>query len=207
MWKRFHVKCPPFFSDFDKTLTFSTNFSNNIRISNLVKICHVGAELSLADGQTDGWTDGRTDKHDEAISFRSFANAQVCHSSILKTEAVLCFKKFVSIKLQESYFSIHESVYRFDFYRKHIWGFCNISIVIGTIKAEWLTFVSCSWRRMLFLLRVAVSSHSDIRTCPPFFPKYLLLSINTGLTCSADYLICCFSCRDLTSSNKTVRQY
>jgi hypothetical protein len=48
MNKRFHVKCPIFFSDFNET-NFLHRFSKNTRVSNLMKILPVKAELLNAD--------------------------------------------------------------------------------------------------------------------------------------------------------------
>jgi len=57
-----HLKCPMFLSDVNENRTFSTDFSKNSPISNLIKIRQVGAELFHADGQTHNQTDGRTDR-------------------------------------------------------------------------------------------------------------------------------------------------
>jgi hypothetical protein len=71
MWKRLHVKYPLFLSEFNETWNFSTVFRKEKKksnVSNLIKICPVGADVSCADRVTDG--------HDVANSrLRNFANA------------------------------------------------------------------------------------------------------------------------------------
>jgi hypothetical protein len=69
MWKRLHVKCPLFLSDFNKTCIFSTEFQKS-QISNCIKIRPVGTEVFHADRQTGG----QTDMTQLIIAFRSFAN-------------------------------------------------------------------------------------------------------------------------------------
>ena len=48
-----NVKYPLFVSNFNKTWIFSTDFSNNIQISNLIKIRPVEAESFHMDEQTE----------------------------------------------------------------------------------------------------------------------------------------------------------
>jgi hypothetical protein len=62
-----NVKYTLFLSDFNETRSLSTDFRKQSRISNLIKVCPVGAELFHADGQTD------TTKL--IVAFRNFANA------------------------------------------------------------------------------------------------------------------------------------
>jgi cysteine synthase len=63
-----HMKHPIFLSDFNDTSVFSTDSPKNNQTSNSTNIRAVGAELFLADRQTD--------RHDEANSHcRKFANA------------------------------------------------------------------------------------------------------------------------------------
>ena len=52
-------------------LEFVDKFSKNTRISHLIKISSVGAELFHADGNTDRQTDIRK----LTVAFRNFANA------------------------------------------------------------------------------------------------------------------------------------
>jgi len=59
------VKCPIFFSDFNKTVTFSTN----IQIPHFMKIHLAGAELLRR------WTDGLTDITKVIAAFRNFTKA------------------------------------------------------------------------------------------------------------------------------------
>ena len=49
MWKRLHVKCPLFLSDFNKTLIFSTTFIWNISHSkkNSARYCHNGENVFM----------------------------------------------------------------------------------------------------------------------------------------------------------------
>ena len=69
MWPKtytsLHVKYSLFLSDFNKTLTFSTN----IQISHFMKIRLAGAELLCR------WTDGQTDMTNLTAAFRNFAIA------------------------------------------------------------------------------------------------------------------------------------
>ena len=53
MYTDLHVQCPLFLSYLKKKLNIPDRFSNNSQVSNLIKIRPVGAELFLADGQTD----------------------------------------------------------------------------------------------------------------------------------------------------------
>jgi hypothetical protein len=64
-----HVKYPLFLSDFNESWIFFT-FSKNTKISNLMKIRPVGAELFHAEGQTDGRTDRRTDRRTGRQTYR-----------------------------------------------------------------------------------------------------------------------------------------
>jgi hypothetical protein len=67
MYIGLHVKYPIFLSDFNETLIFSTDFWNDTKIPNFVRIHPVGAKLFEADG----WTY----RHDEAdSSFQDSAN-------------------------------------------------------------------------------------------------------------------------------------
>jgi hypothetical protein len=52
MYVGLNIKYLLFLSDFTETWIFSTEFSKKSQISNLIKICPVGAELFHADGQT-----------------------------------------------------------------------------------------------------------------------------------------------------------
>jgi hypothetical protein len=54
-----HVKYTLFWSDFNKTWIFSTDFWNKLQISYFMKICPVRVQFHA---------DGRTDRHDEANS-------------------------------------------------------------------------------------------------------------------------------------------
>ena len=63
----FHVKYLLLLSDFNENWTFSTDFSTNIQISNLIKIRSIWAEMAHADG--------RTDMTKLMLVFRNFANA------------------------------------------------------------------------------------------------------------------------------------
>jgi len=54
MYTGLHVKYPLFVSDLSQTCIFSTDFPKNTNIINFMKMCSVGVELFLADGQTDG---------------------------------------------------------------------------------------------------------------------------------------------------------
>ena len=65
------VKHSLFLSDFKDTLIFSTDFSKNTRIWNLMKIRPVEADLFHADGRTDGQT-GMTKL---TVAFHDFATA------------------------------------------------------------------------------------------------------------------------------------
>jgi hypothetical protein len=66
MWKRLHVKCPLFLSDFNETWIFSTYFRKKAQISSFIKICPVAAELFHADRQTGTKL---------TVALRNFANA------------------------------------------------------------------------------------------------------------------------------------
>ena len=63
----FHVKYLLLLSDFNENWTFSTDFSTNTQISNLIKIRSIGAEKAHADGLTD--------MTKLMLVFRNFANA------------------------------------------------------------------------------------------------------------------------------------
>jgi hypothetical protein len=52
MYTDLHVKYPLFLSDLKWHLDLPDRFCQNIKISNFMKICPVGAELFHADGQT-----------------------------------------------------------------------------------------------------------------------------------------------------------
>ena len=65
-----HVHYPLFLSDFNKTLIFSTDLKKKSQISNVMKICPVGAKLFHADGRTDG----KTDMTNQIFAFHNFAN-------------------------------------------------------------------------------------------------------------------------------------
>jgi hypothetical protein len=67
MYIGLHVKYPFFLLDFNETWIFSTDFSRNPQISNLLKIRPLGAEFFHADGQTD--------MTKLIVAFRNFANA------------------------------------------------------------------------------------------------------------------------------------
>jgi hypothetical protein len=56
-------------------MNFLDRFSKNNKISSLIKIRPVGAELFHADRQTDGQTDGRTDMTKLIAAFRNLAKA------------------------------------------------------------------------------------------------------------------------------------
>jgi hypothetical protein len=64
-----HVKYPSFLSDFNKTWIFSTVFSKNKQIANVMKIRQLGAQLFHAH-----W---RTDMTKLTDVYRNFANAPV----------------------------------------------------------------------------------------------------------------------------------
>jgi len=49
-------------------LEISRLILKNNRMSNFIKICHLGAELLHADGRTNGLINGQTDRCDEANS-------------------------------------------------------------------------------------------------------------------------------------------
>jgi hypothetical protein len=55
-----HVKYPLFLSEFNESLLFLTGFREILKISNIMKIPPLGAELFNADG--------RTDRHNKADS-------------------------------------------------------------------------------------------------------------------------------------------
>jgi hypothetical protein len=56
-----HIMFPLFLSDFNETLIFSIEFLINPQISNIIKICPVGAEFIIRAG-------GQTNRHNEANS-------------------------------------------------------------------------------------------------------------------------------------------
>jgi hypothetical protein len=78
-WARYDLKCILVFMYstgyscviLQWNLNFLDRFFENTWIWNLINIRWVGADLFHAGGRADG----RTDKHDEAVTFRSFANA------------------------------------------------------------------------------------------------------------------------------------
>jgi hypothetical protein len=78
-----HVNYPLFFSDFNETEIFSTDFPNN-QISNIMIILPVGADLFHADRRSDGGRDGRTDMTKLIIAFRNFVNAPEKSSLLMK---------------------------------------------------------------------------------------------------------------------------
>jgi hypothetical protein len=53
-----HVKYPLFLSDFNETLIFSTDFRENLQVSNFMKIRPVGTELFHEDRRTDSNDEG-----------------------------------------------------------------------------------------------------------------------------------------------------
>ena len=67
-------KVPVILVRFKLNPNFLEGFSKNTQISNLMKICLVGAELFLTDGRTDGRTDIQTDVMKSVVDFRNFAN-------------------------------------------------------------------------------------------------------------------------------------
>jgi hypothetical protein len=67
MHERLHVKYTLFFSSFNEIFNFLNRFSKNMQISNLMKICSVGAELFHADR--------RTDMTKPIVAYRHFENA------------------------------------------------------------------------------------------------------------------------------------
>ena len=72
-----HVMCRLFLSDFSETWIYSTVFSKDEEMLNLMKIRSVGAELLHADRRTER----QTDRHDEAnVAFLIFAKAPKDHS-------------------------------------------------------------------------------------------------------------------------------
>jgi len=64
-----HVNCPFFWSDFNETWIFWTNFRKIFKYQISWNFFQLGAEFFYADGRTDGLRDG----HDEAV--RNFVNA------------------------------------------------------------------------------------------------------------------------------------
>ena len=69
MYIGLHTKYHLFFTDFNETRIFSTEFLKKIFKKNFMKIRPVGAELFQQTG-------GRTDRHDECNSrFRNFSDA------------------------------------------------------------------------------------------------------------------------------------
>ena len=63
MYNGYHVKNPPFLSDFNDTNGLD-RFSKNYQIQNFIKLCPEGAE-----------TDRQTDRTKLTVTFRNFANA------------------------------------------------------------------------------------------------------------------------------------
>jgi len=61
--------------EFNVTLIFLTDFSNNTQIQNFMKICPMGAKLFHVDR-----ADGQTDRHEEAylVAFCNFVNQPEC---------------------------------------------------------------------------------------------------------------------------------
>jgi hypothetical protein len=60
MYTGLHIKHPLFSSGFTETCSFLTNFLKIFKISNLMKICPLGAELLNAEGWMEGGTDRQT---------------------------------------------------------------------------------------------------------------------------------------------------
>jgi hypothetical protein len=67
-----HAQYPLFLSDFNENCNLSTVFRKKIKISNLMKISPVGAELHHADRRMDVQTWAKL-----IVTFRSFANAPI----------------------------------------------------------------------------------------------------------------------------------
>ena len=88
MWKRLHVKYPLFLSDFNKNWIFSKYFRKRAQVSNLIKICPVGAELFHTDGRTDRQTDRRTGGQKRmtklVVACRNFANMPTNENYLFK---------------------------------------------------------------------------------------------------------------------------